>query len=319
MQRHVYDKSQPEALKFAETFRSLINQYSDVMTLAEIGDDNAMKMAAEYTSGNNKYSTAYNFSLMVGDTVSASLIKNAVEDFFNQPFDGWPSWAFCNHDVIRVASRWGEKHGYDENPEFAKMLLALLCSLKGTIFLYQGEELGLTEAKIPFEKLQDPWGKYLWPEWQGRDGCRTPMPWDENDVNLGFSSAEETWLPIADDHRARTIQMQDKTANSPLNFARSFLKWRKEQTALTNGEITFVDKNDENVLCFERESKDQTMVCYFNLSSQVKTVSLDEVHAKTEAALNTGNIGHTENSTKNSSENAQLILPAFGIYYGLIS
>ena len=71
-------------------------------------------------------------------------------------------------------TRWG---GDNPPEDLAKVLIALLTSLRGSVCIYQGEELGLTEADIPFERLQDPYGIAFWPEFKGRDGCRTPMPW----------------------------------------------------------------------------------------------------------------------------------------------
>ena len=150
-QHHIYDKSRPEALDFIKCFRAMTDEYPGTMTLAEIGDDDFVARAAEYTSGPERFNTAYNFSLMTGEDITASKIRDAVENQASQPGNSWPSWSFCNHDVIRVVSRWGKKQGYENDPGFAKMLIALLCSLRGTVFLYQGEELGLTEAEIPFD------------------------------------------------------------------------------------------------------------------------------------------------------------------------
>ena len=92
--------------------------------------------------------------------------------------EGWPCWSFSNHDVERAASRWhprGRAAGHD--PDFVRLLMALLLSLRGSVCLYQGEELGLTEAELAFADLRDPFGIAFWPEFRGRDGSRTPMPW----------------------------------------------------------------------------------------------------------------------------------------------
>jgi len=139
---------------------------------------------------------ANNTDMMAGThkAPTASMIRAAVESYGT---DRNPSWAFSNHDVVRAASRWHESgDGFAQDPRLSKMLMTLLTCLRGTSFIYQGEELGLPEARIPFESLQDPWAKETWPKWQGRDGCRTPMVWDRNKLNRGFSSANTTWLPI---------------------------------------------------------------------------------------------------------------------------
>lgn len=278
MQKHIHDKSQPEALEFAKRFRVMMDEYPDTMTLAEIGDDNFVRLAAAYTSGGDKYNTAYNFSLMTGDCVTPEKIKNALQSFLSEQGDGWPSWAFCNHDVVRVVSRWGADYNDAEKKEFAKLLIALLCSLKGTAFLYQGEELGLTEAQIPYEKIQDPWGKYLWPEWQGRDGCRTPMPWDKDQTHCAFTDADEPWLPIPQEHRA--VAEQENDPLSPLTFTREFLKWRKDQAVLKTGDIEFIDTGNDKILGFLRFDAEQSLLCIFNLSDKKqKTHKIQDIDA----------------------------------------
>jgi glycosidase len=149
------------------------------------------------------------------------------------PEDGWPSWAFSNHDVIRVATRWGEAIGAP-TPRAATLFLSLLLSLRGTIFLYQGEELGLPEADVPFERLQDPWGVNGWPATKGRDGCRTPMPW-KNAINGGFTRAKEPWLPIDPCHRALGVEEQNKLSESVLATARKLIALRQSSAALREG------------------------------------------------------------------------------------
>jgi alpha-glucosidase len=97
---------------------------------------------------------------------------------------GWASWSVGNHDVQRVASRWGGPGA----AAFAKLVLAMQLSLKGTPCLYQGDELAFAEADVPFELLQDPYGITFWPEFKGRDGCRTPIAWTDA-ANGGFTTA----------------------------------------------------------------------------------------------------------------------------------
>lgn len=265
-QHHIYDKSRPEALKFVERLRELTDKYPNTMTLAEIGDDNGIERAAEYVSNDKRLHTAYSFALMTGTDITASKIKNAVTKFFDQDGDGWPSWAFSNHDVMRPISRWGEK--IKDKEAFAKLLNKLLLSLKGTPFLYQGEELGLTETTLAFEQLQDPWGKHHWPEWPGRDGCRTPMPWQADELQVGFSQKPETWLPIPDDHLIRAVNTQETDPNSVLNTTCDFITWRKKHPVFITGDIEFLDTANDKLLGFLRQDKKTKMRCLFNLSEE---------------------------------------------------
>ncbi len=271
MQNHVYDKSRPENIDFLAKLRALMDKYDDVMTIGEIGDDDPYKLAAEYTDGAKLLHTTYNTHLMQG-TSAGNLEKETIEipfrDFAKQPGNGWPSWAFSNHDVVRSATRWGR--GIKDKDGLAILLNKLLLSLRGTPFLYQGEELGLPEAIIPFEKLQDPWGIYMWPEWQGRDGCRTPMPWKRDALHAGFSqtndSSVETWLPIPSEHANRAVDKQERDENSVLNQTKEFIKWRKTQPLLQSGEIDFIETPHKNLIAFKRSEGDASMTCLFNIT-----------------------------------------------------
>lgn len=279
MQLHKYDITQPETLEFIKRVRALMNEYPGTMTLGEVGNETPYESAAQYSHGKEYLDTCYNLQFMTGQQkeFTADLFVEPVNKCLAQPYDSWPSWAIANHDVVRPVTRWGRAQGYEGNPAFAKLLVTLLCSLRGTAFLYQGDELGLPEADIPFERLQDPWGKYLWPEWQGRDGCRTPMPWHADRPHGGFSTALETWLPVPAEHCTRAVDRQDADKESILNFTREFLKWRKTQPALITGDIEFHDMGDETLLAFTRRHRDQVLLCLFNLSDREKTVSLPEV------------------------------------------
>ncbi|MCB9990972.1 MAG: alpha glucosidase [Rhodospirillales bacterium] len=302
MQRHVYDKTRPENIEFIKRLRALSNEYEGTMLLGEIGDDNGTEISALYSSGDDKLHTTYSFSLMHGrrTELTASLIRSAIEDHLAQQGNCWPSWAFSNHDVVRSASRFNTKN---TTPDLAKLILAILCSLRGTAFIYQGEELGLPEAEIPFERLQDPWGKYLWPEWQGRDGCRTPMPWHSDKKHAGFSAAKETWLPVPDEHQGLAADLQEHYGDSTLNFTRALLKWRKNYPALKSGDIAFHDFGDNALLGFSRTTESEKIFCLFNLSDAEKTVSLPVKMKKniTLQGKQTGPIDHE-----------QITLPAFG-------
>lgn len=278
MQQHIYDKSRPENIEFMKRLRKLMDQYPGTMTLGEIGDDDSTAAAALYTSNDDKLNTAYEFALLTGNDITAPKVEEAVMSFYNQPEAGWPAWAFCNHDVIRVTSRWGDKINQAGNPDFAKVLFSILTTLRGTIFMYQGEELGLTNAKIDFEDIQDPWGKYLWPEWQGRDGCRTPFPWDGSSDMAGFNSGTKTWLPIPQDHKDNAVAQQQGSDNSVLEAAKALLAWRKEHDLFQTGHIRFINTGDELILHYARGSEDDFIDCVFNLSNEEKHLNIDRDH-----------------------------------------
>jgi alpha-glucosidase len=264
MQWHKYDKSQPENLGFLEKLRALTDKYEGRMMVAENGDDDNIGRCIEYTTPERLH-TAYSFSLLA-KPYGAGVVRKNVEDFHARAKGkSWPCWAFSNHDAERAATRWspdGKPH-----PAQAKMLLALVCSLWGTVFVYQGEELGLSDADVPFEKLQDPFGKFLWPA-KGRDGCRTPMPWESAKPNAGFS-AHEPWLPVPADHQQNAVDAQEKDENSSLHFFRNFIKWRTQHPELSAGDIKFYDAA-EPVLAFARDG----MIAVFNMSDKAQAYTL---------------------------------------------
>jgi alpha-glucosidase len=270
MQLHQYDKDTTKITPFLKRIRKLMDKYDARMSVGEVSEDDSLGAAARYTVGTEMLNTCYNFSHLGGQSkeLNVELITGPIKKYNEIAEKGWPAWAFCNHDVVRVVSRWGQQNQGENNPEFAKLLIALLTSLQGTVFLYQGEELGLPEAQLKFEELQDPWGIYLYPKWQGRDGCRTPMVWDNDAAtNYGFSAGSaKPWLPISAQHIDKNVTAQHQDQSSILNFTRDFLKFRKTQPALITGDIEFIDSGSETLLVFDRVLADEKCRCIFNLS-----------------------------------------------------
>ncbi|MEL7117699.1 MAG: alpha-amylase family glycosyl hydrolase, partial [Pseudomonadota bacterium] len=172
--------------------------------------------------------------------------------------DGWACWAFSNHDVERHASRW-------ELSDAAQRLhAALLMSLRGSVCLYQGEELGLTEAYVAFEDLQDPYGIRFWPKFKGRDGCRTPMVWRQDNQNGGFSEAKP-WLPVAMEHLQSAAESQAQDPSSMLAFYRKMLAFRATCPELAKGTVEIIEAT-EGVISFTRTLGTSRVFCAFNLS-----------------------------------------------------
>ena len=276
MQWHKFDKSQPEMLEFLKKVRALLNQYPNTMALGEVGDDDEIGRAIEYSSGGDKLHTCYNFSLCGANPNNVSAIREAVEVFHARAKDSaWPAWAFSNHDLIRAVSRWsGGK--FQTDPKIAKLLIALITSFRGSPFIYQGEELGLPDTQVAFDDIQDPWGKYLYPKWQGRDGCRTPMPWGGNNPMMGFSEeGSKPWLPVNPNYNDLTPEKQERDPYSTLSFTRAFLKWRKENPVMIEGDISFFETNISGVIGFIRGSDGaQKRTCMFNMTDRPQELKI---------------------------------------------
>ena len=262
-QIHRYDKSRPENLPFLKRLRSLMDQYG-VMSVGEVGDEGALATMAEYTADGDKLHMAYGFSLFT-EEFSAARIRSVVQDYERliRPGGGWGCWSLSNHDCVRVVTRWGK--GIDD-PAFAKLLVAVLGSLRGSFCIYQGEELGLPQAEVPYDRLIDPYGITFWPDFKGRDGCRTPMPWTAERPWGGFSTVEP-WLPMFPDHLGRSVATEALNPDSVLHFYQQFLAWRKASAALRTGSIHFY-RSPEPILALRREADGERVLAAFNLSPQ---------------------------------------------------
>tara|TARA_R100000656_G_scaffold23106_3_gene20563 strand:- start:288 stop:1901 length:1614 start_codon:yes stop_codon:yes gene_type:complete len=259
-QFHKYDKTRPENLAFLQRLRALLDQYPGTTTVGEIGDDNSLQTMAEYTSGGDKLHMAYSFDLLT-EQHGADFFHKTVDSIEKKLTDGWPCWAIGNHDVSRVATRWQAG-----SPEQLKAYMAMLLTLRGSVCIYQGEELGLTEAELEYKDLVDPYGINFWPEYKGRDGCRTPMVWHNKEANGGFSDARP-WLPVYDEHYGAAVAVQHEQENSILQAYRTFLGWRAQQPVLLKGDIEFLD-SPENTLVYTRTYEGATFLVALNLTDQ---------------------------------------------------
>jgi alpha-glucosidase len=269
-QHHKFDKTQPENIGFLKQLRALLDQYPNTTMVGEIGDDDGLATMAEYTSGGDKLHMAYSFDLLGPDS-SSTFLHDLMTRFAEKNATGWPSWALSNHDVVRVGTRWG---GESADVRKLRVAAAFQMCLRGSPCLYQGDELGLPEAQVAYEDLQDPYGITMWPEFKGRDGCRTPMPWDGKAKDLGFGSgSQKPWLPLTEAYRALAVSEQDTDPNSLLNFYRNLLAWRKGQSALLHGDQVLLPVHKQ-VMAFIRQHEGQQVLCAFNFSDSAASLAL---------------------------------------------
>ena len=305
-QYHYYNNTQPENIEFMQDIRALLNKYPGAVSLGEISSEDSLATMAQYTQGGDKLHMGYSFELLTDD-YSSEYIRTTVQTLEQQMTEGWPCWAFSNHDVERVASRWSDNG--EINPAQCKMLTALLASLRGSVCMYQGEELGLGEANVAFEDLQDPYGITFWPNFKGRDGCRTPIPWENEQVDYAGFSENKPWLPVDTAHKSQSVAEQNSDKNSILNAYREFMAWRKTQAVMITGDIEFI-QTAEPILAFYRTLNNEKMLCVFNLSAQQARLSLPVAITKAYDTLSHHNA---------TLSNNQLIMNGFGCYYAQCS
>ncbi|MFW2541345.1 alpha-glucosidase [Primorskyibacter sp. 2E107] len=269
MQHNLYNKTRPENLGFLEKLRSLTDRYEEIMMVGEVGEMGArsIEIMGEYTAGHNRLHMAYSFA-MLGPDYSAAHFRSCIEGFQKGAPDGHPYWSFSNHDVPRQVSRWAG-HAVSEE-DMARLTCAMLMSFEGTIGIYQGEELGQTETELVYEELTDPPALRFWPAVKGRDGCRTPMVWEKDAPNAGFSEGTP-WLPVKAPQAAKAVDQQGN--DSILSFYRGTIAFRKSSNALRYGKTVFIDL-PEPVLAFHRRAAEQSIACVFNLGKEPVTLTL---------------------------------------------
>ncbi len=262
-QAHVHNQSQPQIPAFLARVRALMDRYPGRFSVAEVVGDAAGPEMQAFTADDRHLNSAYGFAYLYADALTPDLVRGANAGWDGRPGQGWPSWAFSNHDAPRAVSRWAE--GRDPG-RFARMAMLLLMALRGNVFVYQGEELGLPQAAIPFDRLVDPEAIANWPETLGRDGARTPMPWRGDAPHAGFSTAGP-WLPVDPRHPPLAVDQQDADPDSMLDLTRRLIALRKREPALRLGSLRFLDA-PAPLLAFERSHGDETLTCVFNLGHE---------------------------------------------------
>lgn len=252
-----YSRNQPELPGFFERLRGVLDGYGETFTVAEVVGRNPEREMHEYTAP-GRLSSAYGFNFLYADALTPALVADAMAKW-PEAEGGWPSWAFENHDAPRAVSRWVAP---EHRAAFARVKMLLLMCLRGNPFLYQGEELGLTQVEIGFEDLRDPEAIANWPMTLGRDGARTPMPWVADAHAAGFTSGKP-WLPVGPDHPAMAVDRQEEDAESMLNLTRRLIALRKAMPELRTGPLR-VTEAGEALLAFERGG----LTCAFNLGPE---------------------------------------------------
>jgi alpha-glucosidase len=303
LQKHLHDMMQPETANLLARVRRLLDRFPGRAAMGEISSqDGAFARVRRLTAGERHLHMAYTLRPLRGGfdhaSVQALLHEVAADE------EGWPCWSFSNHDVERAASRWhprGRAAGHD--PDFARLLMAFQLSLRGSVSVYQGEELGLTEAELPFEALRDPFGIAFFPEFRGRDGSRTPMPWQGAAPHAGFTTGTP-WLPVPGSHLPLAADR-----STLLDDWRRFLRWRSSCPALRRGRLMPLDL-PAPLVGFVRELDGERILALFNL-------------AETEITADLGAFGGLrplpESGFATEIDGAAARLPRFGVLFAALA
>ncbi len=266
MQKHIFDKNRPENIEIMKEIRNLLEDYPEKIALGEVAERNAKIAASYYGPENDGLHINFNFNFLE-QPWKAAAFKKAIEEWEGLlgP-ENWPVYTLSNQDVPRHFTRFGNCEAR------ARVAATLLLTLRGTPFLYYGEEIGMSQGKIPRFRILDPVGKRYWPFHHGRDGCRTPMQWNGY-RNSGFSSANP-WLPVNQNYKEVNLAAQKKDPNSLFHFYRTLITFRNNSMALQKGEIQFLDINNPQVLAFRRQYELEKLLIILNFSSRKQTAVL---------------------------------------------
>ncbi|WP_121631801.1 alpha-amylase family glycosyl hydrolase [Tropicibacter alexandrii] len=268
-QDHLYDKNQPENIAFLERFRALLDEYPGKTAVGEVGDaQRGLEIMGEYTAGDNRVHMCYSFEMLSGKQPEADKVAQIMADVDDKAPEGWACWAYSNHDVVRHATRW------DLTPAAQRAFTTLMMCLRGSVCIYQGEELGLPEADVAFEDLQDPYGIEFWPEFKGRDGCRTPMVWEKSNQNGGFTEGTP-WLPVSSEHVNMCVAVQEEDPGALIHHYRRAIAFRHAHSALRQGDHDGV-KHTGTVVHFQRSDGDETLFIAINLSGEPAVIDAPE-------------------------------------------
>lgn len=264
-QHHIYDCDQPEMIPLLQELRGVLDSYSDRYTIGETFISTREKIV-KY-AGEDKLHAAFNFEFTHSKFDPAKYAKYILDwETLYAEHGIWPNYVLGNHDVKRMATR----HVKGEGDTRLKVLISMLLTLRGTPYLYYGEEIGMRDISLKPSEIMDPPGKKFWPLYKGRDGCRSPMQWDDA-TYAGFSSTKP-WLPVHPNSQTRNVKAQVSDPDSMLNFTRKLIKLRREYPALVRGDFTLLTEKPKDTLAYLRHTPEQTILVALNFKNRSTSV-----------------------------------------------
>ena len=272
-QDHVFTRNRPKSYKIVRQLRKLTDQYEDRVLIGEIytmppGDTG---IAASYLDEGQGIHMAFDFSLIFRSWSARKYFKCITDWYANVPETGWPCNVLSNHDLFRNIDRYPWRRNKDKK---AKVAAALLLTLRGTPFIYYGEEIGMRNTRIRSKDIRDPLGKRYWPLFSGRDKARTPMQWSPA-INGGFTTGRP-WLPVNPDIENRNVELQTGEEASLLNFYRNLIRLRKAHPVLSHGRWVPLIAGLNGILAYARVYNEERMVIILNFTGRQKKISLPE-------------------------------------------
>jgi glycosidase len=260
-QDHIHDKGHPDVHSTFRGIRRVVDEYDgNRFTIGEIHVFDWDRWADYYGNGDELH-MPYNFSLLYAPWKAEAFQELVDEMEAVLPPGAWPNLVLGNHDEVRMGTRYGSDR--------LRVAAMMLLTLRGTVTLYYGDEIGMMEAQIAPEHRKDPWDR----DGTTRDGCRTPMQWDAT-PQAGFTAAAFVpWLPLGADHETVNVAAQRSDPTSLLNLYRQLLVLRRRSPALHRGEYVPRDAPPD-VYAFSRIADSEEMLVALNFAAAPHTIAV---------------------------------------------
>ncbi len=265
-QHHIYDIDQPEMIPLLREIRAILDAYPERYAVGETFLSTPEK-AARYCAPGLLHAT-FDFTFLHCPWRPECFLR-AIQTWEHAlGAESWPTYVLNNHDNPRAAPRYVR----GENDARLKVAATLLLTLRGTPFMYYGEEIGMRDIRVSRAEIKDPIGKRYWPFYKGRDGCRSPMQWDGSS-HAGFTTGVP-WLPVHPNYRWRNVEAQLQDERSLLNHYRRLLRLRKDKVALRRGLFQPLSFEPRRLLAYLRQFENQTILVALNFSPRPVRLAL---------------------------------------------
>ncbi len=274
LQQHLYTRNRGRSYKIVKKLRQLIDQYEDRMTVGEIymNPPGNPAMAASYLGkDDNSLNLAFDFSLIFKAWNAKQYFKSITSWQQQIPQHGWPCHVLSNHDLFRNINRIPWRRNQLEK---AKVAAVMLLTLRGTPFIYYGEEIGMPNSRVPRSAIKDPFGKRYWPFFSGRDKARTPMQWNGS-YNAGFTQGWP-WLPIDPRYKTVNVDYGRQDPESLFNVYRTLIHMRQDYPALHSGTWVPLLDGGKGVMGYFRASDNERIIVFLNYTGSVKMIRLPD-------------------------------------------
>lgn len=269
-QEHKYDRDQPDFPDLIARFRAIVDEVPGRMSVGELfygGPETSASLS-------NENHMVFDWELVRAPWSAAEYrgLLDRRQALFGD--DIWPTVVLSNHDQSRHATRLAASAGIDDTDAVARAAATILLTLRGTPFLYYGEEIGLRDVEVPFDEIIDPPARRVeegW-VWWNRDGCRSPMPWG-GVPGHGFTPGRP-WIRFGDDADTRNVAAQLTDPGSVLAAYKRSIALRHARPSLRHGSLRRLDLGGQDVLAYVREADGERTLVVANFATEGTTVDL---------------------------------------------